>query len=164
MVVLEGEGGIGKTRLAAELLAHAAAHGARTAVCASMELGVAAPFALWAELLRSLAPTLRSVPPEAQWPDELAALVPSLPARLGRAATALPAPAAPGAGAFVRRIAHAARGRGRSAPLRSDARRDPGVRARRAGFPRGRVPCQSARALRDALEGLEATCENAAPR
>ncbi len=35
------------------------------------------------------------MPPGAQWPDELAALVPSLPARLGRAATALPAPAAP---------------------------------------------------------------------
>jgi DNA-binding SARP family transcriptional activator len=95
VLALEGEGGIGKTRLAAELLAHAAGSGARTAVCASMELGGAAPLGLWAELLRSLAPTLQPVPTEAHWPDELAALVPSLPARLGRTATALPAPAAP---------------------------------------------------------------------
>jgi DNA-binding SARP family transcriptional activator len=95
VVALAGEGGIGKTRLAAELLAHVAASGGRTATCASMELGGAAPLGLWAELLRSLAPTLPPVPPQATWPDELAALVPSLPARLGRAASALPAPAAP---------------------------------------------------------------------
>ena len=96
MAVLEGEGGIGKTRLAAELLAHAAAHGARAAVCASMELGGAAPFALWAELLRSLAPTLRPVAPGAQWPDELVgARALAARAASGRAATALPAPAAP---------------------------------------------------------------------
>jgi DNA-binding SARP family transcriptional activator len=95
VVALEGEGGIGKTRLAAELLVHAGGSGARTAVCASMELGGAAPLGLWAELLRNLAPSLQPVPAQAHWPDELAALVPSLPARLGRTATALPAPAAP---------------------------------------------------------------------
>jgi DNA-binding SARP family transcriptional activator/tetratricopeptide (TPR) repeat protein len=95
VVALEGEGGIGKTRLAAELLAHASAGGARTAVCASMELGGAAPLGLWAELLRNLAPTMAPVPADAQWPEDLAALVPSLPARLGRAASAPPAPADP---------------------------------------------------------------------
>jgi DNA-binding SARP family transcriptional activator/tetratricopeptide (TPR) repeat protein len=95
VVALEGEGGIGKTRLAGELLAHAAATGARTAICAAMELGGAAPLGLWAELLRNLAARIAPVPPGAHWPDELAALVPSLPARLGRAASALPAPVAP---------------------------------------------------------------------
>ena len=95
VVALEGEGGIGKTRLAAELLAHAEAAGARTAVCASMELGGAAPLGLWAELLRNLAAAVGPVPPEASWPEELATLVPSLPARLGRAAGALAAPVAP---------------------------------------------------------------------
>src|SRR5207248_6467129 len=39
VLALSGEGGIGKTRMAGELLAHASAGGARTAVCASMELG-----------------------------------------------------------------------------------------------------------------------------
>jgi len=95
VVALEGEGGIGKTRLADELLAHAAAAGARTAMCAAMELGGSAPLGLWAELLRSLAPTMAPVPEEAHWPDDLATLVPSLPARLGRPASALPAPVAP---------------------------------------------------------------------
>jgi DNA-binding SARP family transcriptional activator len=95
VVALEGESGIGKTRLAAELLGHAAHSGGRTAVCASMELGGAAPLGLWAELLRNLAPTVAPVPPQAHWPDELSVLVPSLPARLGRTATALAAPAAP---------------------------------------------------------------------
>ena len=95
VVALEGEGGIGKTRLAGELLAHASAGGARTAVCASMELGGAAPLGLWAELLRNLAPTMAPVPTGAQWPEDLAALVPSLPARLGRAPSAPPAPVDP---------------------------------------------------------------------
>jgi DNA-binding SARP family transcriptional activator len=95
VVALAGEGGIGKTRLAGELLAHAASQGARTAVCASVELGGAAPLGMWAELLRALAPQLPPVPAAALWPDELAALVPSLPARLGRTATALPPPVAP---------------------------------------------------------------------
>jgi DNA-binding SARP family transcriptional activator len=95
VAVLEGEGGIGKTRLAGELLTHAAANGARTAVCASMELGGAAPLGLWAELLRALAPTMQPVPAGDHWPEELAALVPSLPARLGRAAMSLAAPVAP---------------------------------------------------------------------
>jgi DNA-binding SARP family transcriptional activator/Tfp pilus assembly protein PilF len=95
VAALEGEGGIGKTRLAGELLAHAAGAGARTATCASVELGGAAPLGLWAELLRNLAPTLQPVSPGSHWPDELATLVPSLPARLGRAAATLAAPVAP---------------------------------------------------------------------
>jgi DNA-binding SARP family transcriptional activator/tetratricopeptide (TPR) repeat protein len=95
MAVLAGEGGMGKTRLAGELLAHVRGTGAHTAVCASMELGGAPPLGLWAELLRDLAPTMPPVPAGAHWPDELAALVPSLPARLGRPAAQRPVVVAP---------------------------------------------------------------------
>jgi DNA-binding SARP family transcriptional activator/tetratricopeptide (TPR) repeat protein len=93
VAVLSGEAGIGKTRLAAELLAHARNGGARTASCAALELGAPAPFQLWAELLRDLACDLPLAPAQARWPDELAAIAPSLPQRVGRTAPP-PAPAA----------------------------------------------------------------------
>jgi len=72
-----GEAGIGKTRLASELLARAAGEGAATAACASLDLGGAAPFGLWAELLRKLLPAMEA-PPEASWPEDLARLVPEI--------------------------------------------------------------------------------------
>jgi len=78
VVVLSGEGGIGKTRLATELLRRAHADGARTAVCAALGIGGAAPFALWAELLRELVRALPDPPADAVWPGELARLVPEL--------------------------------------------------------------------------------------
>jgi DNA-binding SARP family transcriptional activator/tetratricopeptide (TPR) repeat protein len=84
LAVLTGEGGIGKTRLAREVAARAAADGARTAACASLELGGPAPYTLWAELLHELAATLAPAPAEATWPEELGAIAPSLPRRLGR--------------------------------------------------------------------------------
>jgi DNA-binding SARP family transcriptional activator len=84
LAVLSGEGGIGKTRIARDVLDRAAGDGRRTAACTSLELGGAAPFSLWAELLRELATTLPAPGPEASWPDELAAITPSLPRRLGR--------------------------------------------------------------------------------
>ena len=84
LAVLTGEGGIGKTRLAGEVAARAAADGARTAACASLELGGPAPYTLWAELLHDLAATLAPAPAEATWPEELGAIAPSLPRRLGR--------------------------------------------------------------------------------
>jgi DNA-binding SARP family transcriptional activator/tetratricopeptide (TPR) repeat protein len=86
LVLLGGEGGIGKSRLAAELLDDAAATGALTATCGALDLAGGAPFAPWAELLRDLAPNLPAPPAAATWPEELARLVPSLPERLGRAA------------------------------------------------------------------------------
>ncbi|MEA2443476.1 MAG: hypothetical protein QOJ12_768, partial [Thermoleophilales bacterium] len=87
VAVLTGEGGIGKTRLATEVLDRAAAAGARTATCAALDMGAAAPFSLWAELLRELVRALPAAPPEARWPAELARLVPEL-----SPATAPPAP------------------------------------------------------------------------
>jgi DNA-binding SARP family transcriptional activator/tetratricopeptide (TPR) repeat protein len=95
LAVLSGEGGIGKTRLAREVLERAAANGARTAACGALELGGPAPFTLWAELLRRLAATLPPPEPGAGWPEELAVIASSLPRRLGRLAGGPPAPIAP---------------------------------------------------------------------
>ena len=58
VVVVRGEAGIGKTRLAREVLERARAAGARTASCAALELGGPAPYSMWSELLRDLADDL----------------------------------------------------------------------------------------------------------
>jgi DNA-binding SARP family transcriptional activator len=72
------EAGIGKTRLASELLARVGDHGAGTAACAALDLGGAAPFGLWAELLRRLLASVPIPPAEAAWPEDLAGLVPEI--------------------------------------------------------------------------------------
>jgi len=84
VAVIGGEAGIGKTRLALELVARARSAGARAARCTAADLGGAPPFAPWVELLAGLARELEPPPAEAQWPEELARLAPSLPLRLGR--------------------------------------------------------------------------------
>ena len=53
-LVISGDGGMGKTRLAREVLTAAAADGARTATGMAGGPGAAAPFALWSELLDDL--------------------------------------------------------------------------------------------------------------
>jgi DNA-binding SARP family transcriptional activator/tetratricopeptide (TPR) repeat protein len=88
VAVLRGEGGIGKTRLAAELVTHARGHGARAARCTAVDLGVPPPFGPWAELLAGLGQELDPPAPDAGWPEELGRLAPSLPRRLGRAPAA----------------------------------------------------------------------------
>ncbi|MEA2160989.1 MAG: hypothetical protein QOD66_3369 [Solirubrobacteraceae bacterium] len=87
-VIIRGEAGIGKTRLAHELCAHVSAGGGRTAACAALDLGGTAPLSLWAELMRELLPVLPSPPADAAWPQELAALTSELPAHFARAGTA----------------------------------------------------------------------------
>ena len=53
-IAISGDGGMGKTRLAREVLTAAAADGARTATGMAGGPGAAAPFALWSELLDDL--------------------------------------------------------------------------------------------------------------
>lgn len=90
VAVLGGEGGIGKTRLAADLLSRARADGARTATCAAVDISGATPFGLWAELLAELARVIEPPAAGAAWPEELGRLAPALPRRLGRASPATP--------------------------------------------------------------------------
>jgi DNA-binding SARP family transcriptional activator len=79
VVVLEGEAGIGKSRLAAELAAHAVRDGARVALGAGIELEAAAPLAPWAELLDTLLDARSSgFRDDARWRADLARLVPRL--------------------------------------------------------------------------------------
>lgn len=77
-VMLLGEGGIGKTRLAEEVVDTAADAGARTSVCAAAELGSPPPFALWSELLADLVDQLAPLPDQPSWARELARIVPGI--------------------------------------------------------------------------------------
>jgi DNA-binding SARP family transcriptional activator len=85
-----GEAGIGKTRLASELLAYADGQGAGTASCAALDLGGAAPFGLWVELLRKLLPGVPTPSADAAWPEDLARLVPEIHSLLERPNTERP--------------------------------------------------------------------------
>jgi tetratricopeptide (TPR) repeat protein len=87
VVTLRGEAGIGKTRLARELLAYASREGVRVAECGALDLGGAAPFGLWAELVRGLLAEVPIPPAEAAWPEDLARLVPEIPSLLERSDT-----------------------------------------------------------------------------
>jgi DNA-binding SARP family transcriptional activator len=78
VVSLCGEAGIGKTRLASELQTRAREQGAASATCAALDLGGAAPFGLWAELLRTLLHALSPPPTDVAWPHDLARLAPEL--------------------------------------------------------------------------------------
>src|SRR4051812_39717627 len=79
MAIIGGEAGIGKTRLALELLGRARADGARSARCTAADLGGGPPFGAWGGLLAGLARELDPPPPEAGGPRELARLAPALP-------------------------------------------------------------------------------------
>jgi DNA-binding SARP family transcriptional activator len=85
VLILRGEAGIGKSRLANELLVRAQTQGARHASCAALDLGGAAPFGLWAELISDLLSGLRPPPADAAWPEDLATLAPELAGSFGRA-------------------------------------------------------------------------------
>jgi DNA-binding SARP family transcriptional activator/tetratricopeptide (TPR) repeat protein len=90
VVSICGEAGVGKTRLASELLSRVAAGGAATAGCAPLDLGGMAPFGLWAELLRKLLPSVSAPPVEGAWPEDLARLVPEVLSLLHRPAAERP--------------------------------------------------------------------------
>ncbi|HEV7788630.1 MAG TPA: AAA family ATPase [Pseudonocardia sp.] len=92
VVVVTGEGGIGKTRLVAELARRADNAGGRVAVGAGVDVGGEAPFAVWQELARQLVRAVPAPPQDAGWPQELGRLAPDLATGLGR--TGVPAPVA----------------------------------------------------------------------
>jgi len=74
VVAISGDGGMGKTRLAEDVLAAAAADGARTATGTAGGLGATAPFALWSELLGDLMAQTGPPPAETAWEAELSAM------------------------------------------------------------------------------------------
>jgi DNA-binding SARP family transcriptional activator/tetratricopeptide (TPR) repeat protein len=84
VVLITGEAGIGKTCLVAELARRADNAGARTAVGAGVDVGGAAPLAMWQELVPQLARTVSPPPEQAGWPAELGRLAPDVAVRLGR--------------------------------------------------------------------------------
>jgi DNA-binding SARP family transcriptional activator/tetratricopeptide (TPR) repeat protein len=90
VVVVTGEGGIGKTRLITELARRADNAGGRVAVGAGVDVGGEAPFAVWQELTRQLVCTVPAPPEHTSWPQELGRLAPDLATGLGR--TGLPPP------------------------------------------------------------------------
>jgi len=78
LVLVTGEAGVGKTRLAAELLDRAAHKGAMVASGAALELGGPAPLSLWSELLRDLRAHGLAIVTHTAVPAELARLAPEL--------------------------------------------------------------------------------------
>ena len=84
VITITGEPGIGKTRLATEVLDRARAAGARVASGQAVDLGAGAPLGLWTELIGDLSQDLDAPPLDAAWPSVLAPLAPDLEHRLGR--------------------------------------------------------------------------------
>lgn len=84
LVLVTGEGGIGKTRLVAEVARRAAGAGACVAVGAGVDIGGGTPLAVWHELAGTLVAAVPAPPPDAGWPAELGRLGPDLAAALGR--------------------------------------------------------------------------------
>lgn len=80
-VVVRGEPGIGKTRLATELLEQAVDEGARAATAPALDLASAAPLTPWAELVAGLSDTLPAPPGTPPWAAGLAPLSPGAAAR-----------------------------------------------------------------------------------
>jgi len=85
-VAISGDGGMGKTRLAREALAVAAADGALTAAAVAGGPGAAAPFALWSELLDDLIAQAGPMPEsglrgDGDWDAALAAIRTGSPTR-----------------------------------------------------------------------------------
>jgi len=92
VVAIAGEAGIGKSRLARELMAEAASAGARTASGAAVDLEAGPPFGAWSEALRELVRSCPAPPAEASWPADLALLCPAVESAWARPAAAVAAP------------------------------------------------------------------------
>jgi len=91
VALISGAPGIGKTKLAAELSALAAARGALCVAGAALELEGAPPFAGWLGALGALVAAVPSPPRTAAWPADLARLCPAVEQRWGRGPDVPPA-------------------------------------------------------------------------
>lgn len=91
VLVVNGGGGLGKSRLVSELAARAVQQGARHGAGTVFELAGAPPYAPWSEALRELLVDVPPPPAAAAWPSDLARLCRSVEWRWGRPAGA-PAP------------------------------------------------------------------------
>ena len=89
---VSGPAGIGKSRLAAEIVDGAAAQGARVAAGAALDLQSGPPYAAWSEALRALVRATPAPPAEARWPADLALLCPAVESAWGRDAAAAASP------------------------------------------------------------------------
>jgi DNA-binding SARP family transcriptional activator/tetratricopeptide (TPR) repeat protein len=77
-VLIEGEGGIGKTRLAGELQGLVQRSGALVAAAGAAGPGRAAPFAVWTDALSDLVSVTGVPPAECGWAADLAGIVPAI--------------------------------------------------------------------------------------
>lgn len=84
VVELEGEAGIGKSRLAAELGDLARGSGAAVAAGGALDLDGGPPFAPWSEALRDIVAASAAPPSDASWPSDLARLCPAVEAQWAR--------------------------------------------------------------------------------
>jgi DNA-binding SARP family transcriptional activator len=85
-----GEPGVGKSRLVAALAERARGDGAIVAAGAGPDLGSAAPFGLWAELLDALGDDDPGVDEQAWWATDVSRLMEAVVRRLRRAAAHSP--------------------------------------------------------------------------
>ena len=129
IVLVEGAAGLGKSRLAAEMLAVAERAGARVALGHALDIEEGPPFGPWADALRQLVRATPAPPAAAAWPEDLARLCPAVEAAWGRH----PGPAASRAQPRARQPL---RGRRRGAGLGLE-------RVAGAGRAGGRPPCRS---------------------
>ncbi len=87
VVVVSGAAGLGKTRLAAELVARVAGEDGRGAVGTAFELAGAPPFGPWTAAIHELVAQTPAPPQDAVWPTDLARLCRSVERRWARAAS-----------------------------------------------------------------------------
>ena len=84
IVLVEGAAGVGKSRLAAEMLATAEREGGRVALGHALDIEEGPPFGPWADALRQLVRGTPAPPAAAAWPEDLARLCPAVEAAWGR--------------------------------------------------------------------------------